>query len=59
MVTNSCVLAAMDSDNIPVIVPKVVPHTDAGIELFDGGYERRVRRLERRHELVELLNNTV
>jgi hypothetical protein len=34
----------------------VIPHTDAGVELFEGGHERRIRRLQRRHELVELLD---
>lgn len=33
-----------------------MPHTDAGMKLFEGGHERRIKRLQRRNELVELLD---
>lgn len=51
-------LAAMDDDNIPVIIPKAIPQTESGWELYEKGYERRLRRLEQRQELINLVNTS-
>lgn len=49
-------LAAVDNDNVPVIIPHVVPQTEHGMALFEGGQERRLKRLNRREELISLVN---
>lgn len=50
--------AAVDDDNIPVIIPKAVPQTESGWELYEKGYERRLRRLDQRQELINLVNSS-
>jgi hypothetical protein len=49
-------LAAVDSENVPVIIPRVIPQTEHGMALFEGGHERRLKRLNRRQELISLVN---
>jgi hypothetical protein len=41
---------------VPVIIPQVVPQTEHGLALFEGGHERRLKRLNRRQELISLVN---
>ncbi|KAL1933557.1 hypothetical protein VTP01DRAFT_7647 [Rhizomucor pusillus] len=48
-------ITAVDEDNIPVRVPKVVPNTHAEMRLNEGGSERRERRLAQRVELINLM----
>ncbi|KAI8083002.1 HotDog domain-containing protein [Halteromyces radiatus] len=50
-------ITAVDSDLVPVVIPCVVPQTQAEIELFDEGNERRNKRLLYRQELLELLDS--
>lgn len=49
-------VTAVDSENIPVIIPKVIPQTEYGLELYEGGFERRQKRLNQRLELVNLVD---
>ncbi|CEP11123.1 hypothetical protein [Parasitella parasitica] len=49
-------VTAVDSENTPVIIPKVIPQTESGLELYEGGFERRQKRLNQRLELVNLVN---
>ncbi|RCH79829.1 hypothetical protein CU098_002192, partial [Rhizopus stolonifer] len=49
-------ITALDNDNVPVIIPKVVPQTECGMEIYEGGQERRSKRLYQRRELVNLIN---
>lgn len=49
-------IAALDDENIPVIIPKAIPETEAGWALFEGGGDRRLKRLNQRQELVDLVN---
>jgi hypothetical protein len=51
-------IAAVDDDNIPVIIPRAIPQTDYGWELYEKGYERRLRRLDQRQELISLVNSS-
>lgn len=49
-------VTAVDSENVPVIIPKVIPQTEIGMELYEGALERRQKRLNQRLELVNLVN---
>ncbi|KAI8091709.1 HotDog domain-containing protein [Thamnidium elegans] len=51
-------ITAVDDDNIPVIIPKSVPQNEPGWELYEGGYERRLKRLNQREELINLVNTS-
>ncbi|KAG2204828.1 hypothetical protein INT47_004103 [Mucor saturninus] len=51
-------ITAVDDDNIPVIIPRAIPQTESGCELYEKGYERRLRRLEQRQELINLVNSS-
>jgi hypothetical protein len=41
-----------------VIIPRAIPETDAGWELYEGGNDRRLKRLNQRHELIDLVNTS-
>lgn len=49
-------IAALDDENIPVIIPKAIPETEAGWALYEGGGDRRLKRLNQRQELVDMIN---
>ncbi|KAI8992248.1 HotDog domain-containing protein [Pilobolus umbonatus] len=49
-------ITAVDGDNIPVRIPKSIPQTEAGIEIFESASDRRLKRLHQRQELVYLVN---
>ncbi|KAK4519781.1 uncharacterized protein ATC70_010023 [Mucor velutinosus] len=49
-------VTAVDSENVPVIIPKVIPQTETGMDLYEGALERRQKRLNQRVELVNLVN---
>ncbi|ORE05884.1 Thioesterase/thiol ester dehydrase-isomerase [Rhizopus microsporus var. microsporus] len=51
-------ITAVDHENIPVIIPKVVPQTQAEIDLHEGGHDRRIKRLQRRRELIHFVNSS-
>lgn len=51
-------LAAVDHENIPVIIPKVVPQTQAEVDLHEGGHDRRIKRLQRRRELIHFVSSS-
>ncbi|OBZ84652.1 Acyl-coenzyme A thioesterase 11 [Choanephora cucurbitarum] len=48
-------ITASDHEHVPVMIPKVIPQTECGIEIFEGGQERRQLRLDRRKELIALI----
>lgn len=48
----------MDDENVPVMIPRAIPQTEAGWELYDGGTERRLKRLDQRQELINLVNSS-
>ncbi|KAL0141838.1 HotDog domain-containing protein [Mucor lusitanicus] len=49
-------VTAVDGENVPVIIPKVIPQTEIGMDLYEGALERRQKRLNQREELVNLVN---
>lgn len=55
---SNSILAAVDDDNIPVIIPRAIPQTECGWELYEKGYERRLKRLDQRQELINLVNSS-
>lgn len=49
---------AIDEDHVPVRIPAAVPQTEAELVLYQGGVERRSRRLAQRVDLMNLLRHS-
>ncbi|KAI9302473.1 HotDog domain-containing protein [Cunninghamella echinulata] len=50
-------ITAVDKELIPVITPHIIPQTQAEIDLYEKGDERRNKRLLYRQQLAELINS--
>ncbi|KAG2225866.1 hypothetical protein INT45_007110 [Circinella minor] len=50
-------IVAIDKEHIPVRIPKAIPRTEAEMKLFEGGIQRREKRLEQKVELIDLVNS--
>ncbi|KAI8336132.1 HotDog domain-containing protein [Chlamydoabsidia padenii] len=50
-------ITAVDKELIPVVIPRVIPQTQAEVDLYDEGNERRNKRLMHRQELLDLLDD--
>ncbi|KAI8148796.1 HotDog domain-containing protein [Fennellomyces sp. T-0311] len=50
-------IVAIDKDHIPVKIPRAVPQTEAEMKLFEGGPERRAKRLGQRVDLINLVSS--
>lgn len=51
-------LAAVDQENVPVMIPRIIPQTKTEVVLHEGGHERRLRRLHQRQELINLVKSS-
>ncbi|KAI9499649.1 HotDog domain-containing protein [Zychaea mexicana] len=50
-------VVAIDKDHIPVRIPRTIPQTEAEMTLFEGGANRRAKRLTQKVELINLVNS--
>ncbi|KAG1474644.1 hypothetical protein G6F56_000240 [Rhizopus delemar] len=51
-------ITAVDQENVPVMIPRIIPQTKTEVVLHEGGHERRLRRLHQRQELINLVKSS-
>ncbi|KAG1153031.1 hypothetical protein G6F37_000007 [Rhizopus arrhizus] len=51
-------ITAVDQENVPVVIPRIIPQTKAEVALYEGGHDRRLKRLHQRQELITLVKNS-
>jgi acyl-CoA hydrolase len=50
-------ITAVDKELVPVVIPRVIPQTQAEVDMYEEGNERRNKRLLHRKELLDLLDH--